>query len=83
MRGWDKDIVNTCAIDECAAKIQSSIIKAYEKSCPLKTASRGCRILLIGALNWEIGVRGHERLRIIVLLIPRHTKMRSKSTQKL
>jgi hypothetical protein len=39
MRGWDKDIVNTCTIDECAAKIQSSIIKAYEKSCPLKTAS--------------------------------------------
>jgi hypothetical protein len=21
MRGWDKDIVNTCTIDECAAKI--------------------------------------------------------------
>jgi hypothetical protein len=28
----EKDIVNTCTIDECAAKIQSSIIKAYEKS---------------------------------------------------
>jgi hypothetical protein len=39
MRGWDKDIVNTCTIDECAAKIESSIIKAYEKSCPFKTAS--------------------------------------------
>jgi hypothetical protein len=39
MRGWDKDNVSTCKIDECAAKIQSSIIKAYEKLCPLKTAS--------------------------------------------
>jgi hypothetical protein len=29
---------STITIDECAAKIQSSIIKAYEKSCPLKTA---------------------------------------------
>jgi hypothetical protein len=28
-----------CTIDECAAKIQSSIIKAYEKSCSLKTTS--------------------------------------------
>jgi hypothetical protein len=28
----EKDIVNTCTIDECAAMIQSSIIKAYEKS---------------------------------------------------
>jgi hypothetical protein len=34
-----KDIVNICTIDGCAAKIQSAIIKAYEKSCLLKTAS--------------------------------------------
>jgi hypothetical protein len=34
-----KNIVDTYTIDECAAKIQSSIIKAYEKSCPLKTNS--------------------------------------------
>jgi hypothetical protein len=55
MRGWDNDIVNTCTIDECAAKIQSSIIKAYEKSCPSKLLP-GSRILLIGPLNLEICV---------------------------
>jgi hypothetical protein len=39
MRGCDKDIVNTCTVDDYATKIQSSIIKVYEKSYPLKTAS--------------------------------------------
>jgi hypothetical protein len=34
-----KDILSTCTIDECAPKIQSTIINAREKSCLLKTAS--------------------------------------------
>jgi hypothetical protein len=63
MRGWDKDIVNTCTIDECAAKIQSSIIKAYEKSYSLKTASR---VENTPYRSSELGIK--------VLLIPSHTK---------
>jgi hypothetical protein len=47
MRGWDKDIVNFCTIDECAAKIQSSIIKAYKKSCPRKNRFRGAEYSLL------------------------------------
>jgi hypothetical protein len=33
------DVVNTCAIDESAFMLQSTIVNAEERSFPLKTAS--------------------------------------------
>jgi hypothetical protein len=44
MQGWEKYIANTCTIDECAAKIQSSIIKANEKLCPLELGNLRKRV---------------------------------------
>jgi hypothetical protein len=45
MRGWEKDIVYSCKIDECAAKIQSSIIKACEM--PPQNRFRGAEYSLL------------------------------------
>jgi hypothetical protein len=48
MRGWDKDIVNTCTIDESAAKIQSYDNQGICEIMPPQNHFRGAKYSLLG-----------------------------------